>query len=199
MTDLKIYSVSDTYIRYLRSDERLKNVFDNKEDHRAHTRKYLGVVFIKDSFHYFIPFSSPKDSDYLTAADGTRQIRKSIIPIIRMVTNDTISGKAELKGTLKVSNMIPVPASELTPYHIPSETDQNYRIIVQKEFDFIRANERQILTNARVLYSQKTKQHILFADKPTPKYLASTVDFLYAERKCMQYITENRNTGESNV
>ncbi|MBE6896824.1 MAG: hypothetical protein E7477_06970 [Ruminococcaceae bacterium] len=51
-------------------------VFDNKEDVRSHTRKYLGVAFVKNDYHYFIPFSSPKDSDYQISPDGIRTIRK---------------------------------------------------------------------------------------------------------------------------
>ncbi len=190
MAELKIYSVSDRYIRYLRQDARLINVFDNKENTRSHTRKYLGVVFVKNNFHYFIPFSSPKNNDYLTGEDGTRTIRKSIIPIIRMTTTDTVSGEVELKGTLKVSNMIPVPESELTPYQISAEDDANYKIIMQKEYAFIRSNGKMILKNASVLYSQKTKADILFKDKPAPKYLSITVDFLYAEQKCQDFVDE---------
>ena len=190
MSELKIYSVSDQYIKYLRSDDRLSNVFDNKEDTRIHTRKYLGVAFVHNDFHYFIPFSSPKDSDYMLRSDGVKEIRKSIIPIIRMVTSDTVSGETELKGTLKLSNMIPVPKQELTPYIISSENDSNYKIVVQKEYEFIKANEKLIMKNAKVLYNQKSKADILYKDKPAPKYLSSTVDFLYAEHKCKCYIEE---------
>ncbi|MCC8078940.1 MAG: type III toxin-antitoxin system ToxN/AbiQ family toxin [Oscillospiraceae bacterium] len=141
----KIYSVSDRYIAYLRSDEKLKNVFDNKVNARRHTRKYLDAVLVQNGFNYFIPFSSPKRSDYIASADGTLAIRKSIIPIIRMTTKDTMSGELELKGTLKLSNMIPVPPSELMPYDISLESDLNYRQIVLKEWDFIRSNKQMIM------------------------------------------------------
>ena len=188
MSELKIYSVSDRYIEYLRKDTCLSIVFDNKEDVRSHTRKYLGVAFVKNDYHYFIPFSSPKDSDYQISPDGIRTIRKSIIPIIRMVTTDTVSGIPELKGTLKISNMIPVPERELTPYLFSDECDLNYKIVVQKEYDFIRADERLILKNAKILYNQKTRSDVLYVETPAPRYLNSTVDFLYAEQKCQQYI-----------
>ena len=48
MGKIGIYSVSDRYIVFLRSDSRLQNVFDNKEGFRSHTRKYLGIVFMQD-------------------------------------------------------------------------------------------------------------------------------------------------------
>ena len=182
MGRIGIYSVSDRYIAFLRSDSRLRNVFDNKEGLRSHTRKYLGAVFMHDEF-----LSSPKDSDYIIKQDGTREIRKSIIPIIRMTTADTVSGALELKGTLKLSNMIPVPLSELTPYRISDETDFDYKQVVMKEYTFITANLSMILKNAEVIYRQKTNASRLFADKEAPKYIENTVDFKYAESKCKEF------------
>lgn len=195
MNDIRIYSVSDRYISYLRSDERLKNVFENKTDSRIHTRKYLGAVFSKGEFRYFIPFSSPKKTDYIISGDGSRTIRKSIVPIIRMTTKDTVTGEIELKGTLKLSNMIPVPFSELTPYDTSQEQDVNYRLIVQKEWDFIRSHSSLIYKNAQIIYNQKTKCDALFVNRPIPGYLKNTVDFHYAEEKCRDFQTENTTGG----
>ncbi|MCD7792313.1 MAG: type III toxin-antitoxin system ToxN/AbiQ family toxin [Oscillospiraceae bacterium] len=104
----------------------------------------------------------------MASADGTLAICKSIIPIIRMTTKDTMSGELELKGTLKLSNMIPVPPSELTPYDISLESDLSYRQIVLKEWDFIRSNKQMIMKNARVLYNQKTKCSTLLRGKSRP-------------------------------
>lgn len=187
MGDIGIYSVSDRYITYLRSDERLKNVLENEEETRTHTRKYLGVVLKNDNFNYFIPFSSPKRKDYIEAPDGTKQVRQSIIPIIRMTSQDSITGEVELKGTLKLNNMIPVPDSELMSYDVSQETDIGYRQVVNKEWEFIRRHLNIIRKNARVLYNQKTKSDILFAEKKKPGYLDNTVDFQYAESKCREF------------
>lgn len=76
---MKIYSVSDKYINYLRKD--FPNVYSNKENRRKHTRKYIGVVLELEGYHYYVPMSSPKDSDYQIAGEN-RVIKKSIIPII---------------------------------------------------------------------------------------------------------------------
>ncbi|MCI9337061.1 MAG: type III toxin-antitoxin system ToxN/AbiQ family toxin [Lachnospiraceae bacterium] len=187
MGKVGIYSVSDRYIAFLRSDPRLRNVFDNKEGTRSHTRKYLGIVFIQNGFHYYIPFSSPKNSDYRNRQDGTREIRKSIVPIIRMTTMDTATGNLELKGTLKLSNMIPVPSGELTQYRISDETDLYYKQVVLKEYSFITANISMIIKNANVIYRQKTNADKLFGDKNMPKYIENTVDFKYAESKCREF------------
>lgn len=169
MGKVGIYSVSDRYIAFLRSDPRLRNVFDNKEGTGSHTRKYLGIVFIQNGFHYYIPFSSPKISHFIIRQHGTRQIRKSIVPIIRMTTADTVTGALELKGTLKLSNMIPVPPGELTQYRISDETDLYYKQVVLKEYSFTNAEK-------------------LFANKEIPKYIENTVDFKYAEMKCKEFV-----------
>lgn len=60
---------------------------------------------------YYIPMSSPKKSDY-----KDNQIRKSIVPIVRIVSNEEVDNVPVLKGTLRISNMIPVPDSELILY-----------------------------------------------------------------------------------
>ncbi len=110
MNELKLYEVSEKYISYISTVE--KNVFSSKENDRNHTWKYLGTVYSMNGYNYYIPLSSPKNSDY-RLENGVQKIRGIIIPIIR-ITSQSSSGELELKRTLKLSNMIPVPASELT-------------------------------------------------------------------------------------
>ena len=75
----------------------------------------------------------------------------SIIPI----TSQSSSGELELKGTLKLSNMIPVPASELTLYDVEHEQDLFYKALIHKEMLFIRKNK--IVQNAKILINRKRK------------------------------------------
>ena len=86
MEELKVYSVSDTYIEYLRRHN--PNVYSNKVANRTHTRKYIGVVIELAGYKYYIPMSSPKDTDY-QVADKSKVIKKSIVPIIRMVIKNS--------------------------------------------------------------------------------------------------------------
>lgn len=53
---------------------------------------------------------------------GQRRIRRSIIPIMRIIARDE-DNKPELKGKLKFSSMIPVPDSAILPYNISEEPD----------------------------------------------------------------------------
>lgn len=99
-------------------------------------------------YYYYIPLSSPKNTDY-QMINGKRQIRKSIVPIIR-ITSTSDSGELELKGTLKLSNMIPVPSSELTLYDLESESDKFYKTLIHKELLFIRKNKDKIIQYAKV-------------------------------------------------
>ena len=70
----KLYSVSDEYVEWLR--EHYLNVYSNKMNARTHTRKYLGVVMEIGEHKYYIPMSSPKNSDYQVAGEG-KVIKKS--------------------------------------------------------------------------------------------------------------------------
>ena len=101
INEFKIYSVSDRYIQFLK--EKYPNVYSNKEGHRTHTRKYVGVVLRIEKFYYYVPMSSPKESDYQIAGHD-KVIKKSIVPIIRIVVKNN-QGEKKLKGTLRISHM----------------------------------------------------------------------------------------------
>ena len=85
MDEFKLYSVSDEYVEWLRKD--YPNVYSNKIDSRTHTRKYLGVVLQIEQYKYYIPMSSPKESDYQITGEN-KVIKKSIVPIIRIVVKN---------------------------------------------------------------------------------------------------------------
>ena len=180
MERLKLYSVSDAYIEYLR--KKYPNVYSNKMDKRIHTRKYLGVIICVDEYKYYIPLSSPKETDYQIA--GTEKvIKKSIVPIVRIVVKNS-KGEKELKGTLRISHMVPVPESELELYDLENEQDEAYKDLVQKEIVFIRKNREKIIANANLLYKQKTENDV------TAGYVKSALEYKMLERMCDEYIKE---------
>lgn len=188
MKKFGLYVVSDEYIEFLRSENKLQHVFSNKLGNRNHTRKYLGMVFTQDNLDYYIPLSSPKPSDYISNSNGTKVIRKSTIPIIRM-TETKANGTIELKGTLKIGDMIPVPRSELTYYDISKEKDKKYQALVYSEYDFISNNISLIEKNAKLLYKQQTRQNEIFNDQnPMPNYVKYALDYKLAEAKCQEFM-----------
>ena len=177
MKGFKLYSVSDRYISYLR--EKFPNVYSNKMDTRIHTRKYLGVVLQVGEYHYYIPMSSPKQTDYQIAGDSM-VIKKSIVTIMRIIVKNT-KGERELKATLRLSHMIPVPASELELYALDDEPDEAYKDLVQNEMIFIRKNQDKISANAKLIYKQKMD------NDTSAKYVMSALDFKALEEMCDKF------------
>ena len=174
MEQFKLYSVSDEYVEWLRKD--FPNVYSNKINSRTHTRKYLGVVLQIGRYNYYVPMSSPEDSDYQIAG-ATKVIKKSIVPIIRIVVKNS-AGEKELKGTVRISHMIPVPESELELYDLENESDDTYKDLVQNEMIFIRKSREKIASNAKLLYKQKA------ANDTTAGYVKSALDYQALEGLC---------------
>ncbi|MFC0475589.1 type III toxin-antitoxin system ToxN/AbiQ family toxin [Robertmurraya beringensis] len=177
MNNYKIYSVSDRYITYLR--KQVPGVYSNKVDIRTHTRKYIGVVYSINGYNYYIPLSSPKNTDYKIIG-GKKVIRKSIVPIMR-ITEKNSDGVIELKGTLRISHMIPVPSTELTLYDLNNEADLEYKDLVQKEIIFIRKNKNKIKNNVELIYKQKIN------NDETANYVKTALDYKLLEEVCDQF------------
>lgn len=175
---LKIYSVSDKYVNYLRQFE--NKIYDNKEDIRTHTRKYVGIVISIENINYYIPMSSPKKTDYLDKE--CTKIRPSMNTIVRMTTKNK-DGILELRGTLRISNMIPVPNTEIALYDVENEQDIKYKDIIKDEIAFLRNpnNEKSIITRAKLVHKQKINNLDI-------KYLDSCLNYKLLEEKCIEYI-----------
>lgn len=170
---LNLYSVSDKYIKYLRQFE--NKIYDNKEEIRTHERKYLGIVLTVNGFNYYIPMSSPKKSDYLDFEK--KIIRKDTKTIIR------IHEGGRLYGTLRISNMIPVPITELEPYFISNENDLKYKEVILGELRYINNNSDKIMKYAKTVYNQKMKNIDIC-------YIKNTVDFKLLEEKLNKWNEE---------
>ncbi len=170
---LNLYSISDNYIKYLRQFD--DKIYDNKEDIRNYERKYLGIVLTVNEFNYYIPMSSPKKSDYLDFEK--KIIRKDTKTIIRIHEGD------RLYGTLRISNMIPVPITELEPYIISNENDLKYKQVILGELRYINNNCNKIVKYAKTVYNQKIKNIDI-------GYIKNTVDFKLLEKKLKEWNKE---------
>lgn len=171
---LNLYSVSDKYIKYLRQfDDR---IYDNKEENRIHERKYVGLVLTVNEFNYYIPMSSPKKSDYIDFEN--KVIRNDTKTIIRIHDGD------RLYGTLRISNMIPVPITELEPYILSNENDLKYKEVILGELRYINNNSEKIVKYAKTVYNQKIKNIDV-------GYIKNTVDFKLLEEKLKEWNEEN--------
>lgn len=169
---MKLYSISDDYIDFLRKYH--PRIYSNKENERIHTRKYLGVVLKIGEFNYYIPLSSPKRKHDFQFKDGKTVVRKDSLIVIRLVSEE------RLLGTLQIGTMIPVPASALSLYNINKETDKSYKGLVEEELKCIKQKEISIKRNAKVLYERKMRSD----QNPL---IQSCLDFSSIEQLCKQW------------
>ena len=80
--------------------------------------------------------------------------------------------------------MIPVPDSELILYEPKYERNKNYKILVEKELEFIGKNEEMIKKYASIIYNQKINNYDV-------SYINNVVDFKLLEQKCKEYKSDN--------
>ena len=117
----------------------------------TYKRKYLGIVLTINELNYYIPMSSPKKSDYIDL--DKKIIRKDTKTIIR------IKRGKHLYGTLRISNMIPVPITELDPDVVSEEKDQKYKEVVLGELRYINNNSNKIIKYTKIVYEQKNEKY----------------------------------------
>lgn len=182
---MQLYSVSDEYISYLRKN--FPRIYSNKENSRIHTRKYLGAVIEIDSHKYYIPLSSPKDKHDYIMMDGKKTIRKDSLIVMRIVSGT--GENAELKGTLQIGTMIPVPDDAIELYDANSEKDQAYKDLVNEEIIYIRKHEKNIIKNAKVLYSKRKAGE-------QNRVVQSCLDFVALEAECDKWL-QRKSSRES--
>lgn len=175
--NMKFYIVKNEYIDYLKKfDEQVKNY---KGEKYTKNRTYIGIILEINDCKYLAPLSSPKKTDY--NEDGS--IRKSIVPIIRMLGNR----EDDFLGTIKLSAMIPVFNNEvIIEYDLDNEKDVLYKNLLLKQLEFININKELIIKNADKLYKQKIKNMKI-------GYLKSTVDFKLLEEKSKLFFIDKDN------
>ena len=178
---MQLYSVSDEYISYLR--KKFPRVYSNKENMRIHTRKYLGAVIEIETHKYYIPLSSPKDKHDYIMIDGKKTIRKDTLIVMRIVSGT--GDNKELKGTLQIGTMIPVPESAIELYDVKNESDQAYKDLVNEEIIYIRKHEKIIIRNAKVLYSKRKSGE-------ENRVVQNCLDFMALEKECDKWKERKR-------
>ena len=99
------------------------------------------------------------------------------------------SGEIDFFGKIQCNNMIPAPESELTKINIEGITDIAYKTLLQKQVQFIRKNQDNILKkHANVVYvnRKKGRMDIGYIKNATP-------DFELLEAKCDEWIRWHEN------
>ena len=170
---MQLYNISDEYINYVR--DKFPRVYSNKENARVHTRKYLGTVIEMGEHKYYIPLSSPKDKHDYVIENGKKTVRKDSLIVMRIVSGN--GDDKELKGTLQIGTMIPVPDDAIVLYDVDNEPDQAYKDLVQEEVVYIRKHEKEIIRKAKILYSKRKSGE-------ANRVVQNCLDFMALEEEC---------------
>ena len=157
MEPLRIYRVSDHYIRYMNSRDR------KVQYNKGARRPYVGVVFNFGGFNYFVPMESPKPN------------HQNIKP-----------GKHILKlgggryGILGFNNMIPVHKDALIEFDINAEPDEKYRELLKRQALLCNKMKADILNHAQMTYFDVTSGKNKFL-------IGISCDFKKLEAACKVY------------
>lgn len=157
MESLKLYRISDKYIRFLKGcDSRV-------QDNKNRRRPYVGVVLLVGTYRYFVPMESPKPNHSKIKA-GHHIMKLD-------------DGKY---GLLGFNNMIPVCDSALIEFNIDDEPDGKYAELLRRQISYINRHKADVLDHAsKTYYSVVTKQ--------TAFMLKICCDFKKLERACSRY------------
>lgn len=157
MDVLRIYKVTDHYIRYLHS-------YDSKVQYNKNAKRpYVGIVFNFGGTKYFVPMESPKPNH-----------------------DNMKSGKHILKlkdgkyGLLGFNNMIPVHKDALIDYDINAEKDEKYKRLLQHQIALCNRMKADILNHAQMTYFNVVNNKNKFL-------VSISCDFRILEKVCKSY------------
>lgn len=125
---MKFYYVDTKYVNFLREVD--TKVLDNKDNYFQ--RPYVGVITSINNIDYLIPLTSPRGRfsrnkpQYHRIMDGVNLI-----------------------AVLKFNNMIPVKRNVIHEIIFDVVSDNTYKILLQKEYFFIKRNAETISSKAK--------------------------------------------------
>lgn len=157
MESLRIYRISDHYIRYLNSWE------PKVQYNKGARRPYVGIVFSFGGFKYFVPMESPKPN------------HEKIKPgkhIIKLA-----NGKY---GILGFNNMVPVHKDALIEFDFNTEPDEKYRELLKRQASLCNRIKADILNHAQMTYFDVVNNKNKFL-------MGISCDFRKLEKACKLY------------
>lgn len=157
MESLRIYRISDHYIRYMNSRD------SKVQYNKGAKRPYIGVVFSFGGFKYFVPMESPKPNHVNIKAG------KHILKLD--------NGKY---GILGFNNMMPVHKDVLIELNINAEPDQKYRELLKRQASLCNRMKADILNHAQMTYFDVVRGKNKFL-------LSISCDFKALEAACKKY------------
>ena len=160
METLRLYKISDHYIRFLHGKD--SRVQYNKDARRP----YVGVVFRFGGYNYFVPMESPKPN------------HTNIKPGKHILKLD--GGKY---GLLGFNNMVPVHKDALIQFNIDAEKDVKYRELLKRQVSLCNKMRADILNHAQLTYFS-------VVNKSNKFLMGVSCDFKKLEFACKSYKKE---------
>lgn len=135
---MRFYTVSDDYIRYLQQ-------FDTKVPNNGGagykgSKIYVGVVLEIGNHRFLAPLTSYKPSQ--------DRIQSSSCTAFKLHERTNPDNKL---GMIALSYMLPVLESELVELDISAQPAK-YQQMLQRQYDFIRPNQQEIMSRATKLH-----------------------------------------------
>ena len=133
---MDFYRVDESYNKFLQEFEKEKRGFTRVPNiHYLDRNKFaFGVVMQVKGIDYYVSVSSfdkKQEANILIRVPGDRQ---------------------EVKGSLRFNYMIPVPNECIQKLVIKDIEDGKYRLLLNKEYQFCKANEEKIRKKANKIY-----------------------------------------------
>lgn len=157
MDNLKIYRISEQYIRFLGSRD--KKVQYNK----GNRRPYVGVVLLVGEYRYFVPMESPKPN-HASIKSGKHILKLD-------------NGRL---GLLGFNNMVPVHNDALINYDIDAEPDVKYRELLRNQAVICNRMKADI-------YSRASRTYYDVVNNKNEFLVRISCDFKALESACKSY------------
>ncbi|MBB4406391.1 type III toxin-antitoxin system ToxN/AbiQ family toxin [Agrobacterium radiobacter] len=135
---MRFYTVSDDYIAFLQKHD--GRVYNNGGNGYKSKKAYIGIVLEIGSHKFVAPLTS-----YKPAQD---RIQSSACSAFKLHERTNPSNKL---GMVALNNMIPVPDDQITELDIEAQ-DSKYKRLLYKQYEFIKANQTEIMGRAAKLY-----------------------------------------------
>ena len=157
MDNLKIYRVTDQYIRFLNSRD------CKVQYNKGNRRPYVGVVLFVGEYRYFVPMESPKPN-HVNMKAGKH--------ILKLDDGNL--------GILGFNNMVPVHDDALIELDINQEKDLKYRELLRNQAVFCNKKKSDI-------YAKAAKTYYDVVNNKNKFLVSISCDFKKLEFACKTY------------
>ena len=156
------YRIDISYVKYLHSID--SQVHYDPSDPQYDRKPYLGIVADIGGHKYCIPLTSGKSRhlNWYNVTEHNYVVYENVVlseihpkDVYRRIKNTELYKK--IIAVLEIRKMIPICEGLYTYIDFPSENDQDYRNLLEKEYRFLKPLKDKILHKAERLYELQAR------------------------------------------